>query len=249
MAVVLETVGLEKRFGGLVASSNVSLRIEKGARHALIGPNGAGKTTLINLLTGVLEPGGGEVYLGDERITRLSAHERVKRGLSRTFQVTHLFPGLTVLESLLLAIHERNGAGGEWHRDRRHRTADLDEARALLATLRLEADAATITSRLPYGRQRVLEIALALATRPRILLLDEPAAGIPSAESAEVLGVIDALPGEVTVLFIEHDMGLVFRFAKRITVLVAGRILAEGTPEEIARDDRVRAVYLGSEAA
>jgi branched-chain amino acid transport system ATP-binding protein len=248
-APALRTESLSRSFGALAAVDGVSLDIAPGARHALIGPNGAGKTTLINLLTGVLEPSAGDVYLGDERITRLSAHERVKRGLSRTFQVTNLFPGLTVLDSLLLAVHERRGAGAEWHRDHGARHADRDEARALLESLHLAADADTPTARLPYGRQRVVEIALALATRPRILLLDEPAAGIPTSESAEVLAAVDRLPHDVTVLFIEHDMGLVFRFAERITVLVAGRVLMEGTPEEVARDERVKAVYLGLEAA
>jgi len=245
----LRTENLSRSFGALAAVDGVSFALEPGARHALIGPNGAGKTTLINLLTGVLEPSAGEVYLGDARITRLPTHERVKRGLTRTYQITNLFPGLTVLESVLLAIHERMGAGTEWRRDHRTRREDMAEARELLARLRLERDADLATARLPYGRQRLVEIALALATSPRILLLDEPAAGIPSAESAELLAVIDRLPGEVTVLFIEHDMGLVFRFARRITVMVAGRILVEGTPEEVARDARVRAVYLGTQAA
>ena len=231
----LGTRNLTRHFGGIAAVNGVSLVLPAGARHALIGPNGAGKTTLINLLTGVLEPSGGDVFLGKERITGRPVHERVKRGLARTFQVTNLFPGLTVLESLMLAVHERKG--------------HVDEARALLAELKLERDADTVTSKLPYGRQRVVEIALALATRPKILLLDEPAAGIPSAESGEILEVVARLPGDVTVLFIEHDMGLVFRFAERVTVLVAGRILTEGTPEEIARDERVKAVYLGSEEA
>jgi branched-chain amino acid transport system ATP-binding protein len=231
----LRTEALSRFFGELVAVDGVSLAVPVGARHALIGPNGAGKTTLINLLTGVLEPSAGEVYLGDERVTGLAIHERVKRGLARTFQVTNLFPGLTVLESVRLAILERKG--------------HPDEARALLAQLKLEGDADTPTSKLPYGRQRIVEIALALATRPRVLLLDEPAAGIPSAESGEVLGVVDRLPGDVSVLFIEHDMGLVFRFAQRVTVLVAGKVLVEGTPGEIARDERVKAVYLGAEAA
>ncbi len=246
---VIRTENLTRAFGELLALDGVSMSLPAGARHALIGPNGAGKTTLINLLTGVLEPTSGEVYLGDERITGLRPHERVKRGVTRTFQVTNLFPGLTVLESVLLALHERKGAGGEWHRAWLARKEDLDEAHALLAQVKLEADAHTLTARLPYGRQRIVEIALALATAPRILLLDEPAAGIPSGESAELLEAIDRLPRDVSVLFIEHDMGIVFRFAERITVLVGGRILVEGTPDEIARDERVRAVYLGAEAA
>jgi branched-chain amino acid transport system ATP-binding protein len=248
MTAALRTAGLSKRFGGLAAVSDVSLEIPQGARHALIGPNGAGKTTLINLLTGVLEPSAGEVFLGGERITALRQHVRVKRGLTRTFQINTLFPGLTVLESVVLAILERKGLAARWMRPVSSQRAEIDEAMELLATFKLERDAHRRTTELAYGRQRLVEIALALATRPKILLLDEPAAGIPSSESVEVLGVIAALPADVTVLFIEHDMGLVFRFARRITVLVAGSVLTEGTPEEIARDERVKAVYLGSDA-
>jgi branched-chain amino acid transport system ATP-binding protein len=245
----LRTENLTRAFGDLVALDRVSLDLPPGSRHALIGPNGAGKTTLINLLTGVLEPTAGDVYLGETRITRLGVHERVKRGLTRTFQITNLFAGLTVIESVLLAIHERKGRGSVWHRSVAARREDLDEAHELLARLRIERDAQSVTSKLPYGRQRIVEIALALATWPRILLLDEPASGIPAGESAEVLAVVDRLPEDVTVLFIEHDMGIVFRFAERITVLVAGAILLEGTPEEIACDERVKAVYLGAESA
>ena len=246
MTPVLRTQSLTKRFGELAALTDVSLSLPRGARHALIGPNGAGKTTLINLLTGVLEPSAGEVYLGEERITPLAQDRRVKRGLARTFQINSLFPGLTVLESVLLAVLERKGFAARWLRTLTSYRDEVDEAMALLATLRLQADADKRTTELPYGRQRLVEIALALATRPAILLLDEPAAGIPSAESVEVLGVVAGLPAEVTVLFIEHDMGLVFRFAERITVLVAGRVLMEGTPGEVAADERVKAVYLGT---
>ncbi len=247
MTAVLRTEGLTRRFGALAAVSGVSLRLPRGARHALIGPNGAGKTTLVNLLTGVLAPTSGDVFLGEERITALAPHRRVKRGLVRTFQINTLFPGLTVLESVLLAILEREGRAARWRRALASCREDAAEASELLATLGLADDARTLTAHLPYGRQRLVEIALALATRPRILLLDEPAAGIPAADSAEVLGAIASLPASVTVLFIEHDMGLVFRFAERITVLVGGRILAEGAPAEIARDPRVREVYLGRE--
>jgi branched-chain amino acid transport system ATP-binding protein len=247
MSSALRTEGLSRRFGALEAVAGVSLTLPPGARHALIGPNGAGKTTLINLLTGVLAPSSGEVYLGEERITGLRQHARVKRGLARTFQINALFGGLTVLESVALAILERDGRAGQWRRPVARYGAEADEAMALLATLRLAEDAHRRTATLPYGRQRLVEIALALATRPRILLLDEPAAGIPAAESGAVLGAIAALPASVSVLFIEHDMGLVFRFAERITVLAAGRILAEGDAETIRRDERVRAVYLGSE--
>jgi branched-chain amino acid transport system ATP-binding protein len=223
----------------------VSLAFEAGARHALIGPNGAGKTTFINLLTGFLAPTSGEVYLGEERITGLPQHARVKRGMTRTFQINTLFPGLTVLESVVLACCEREGRGSVWWRTVTFERAAIDEAREILARLRLERDAETLTRALPYGKQRLLEIALALATRPSVLLLDEPGAGIPAAESAELFGVIAQLPREVTILFIEHDMNLVFRFAERITVLVGGTVLTEGTPDEIARDPRVREVYLG----
>ncbi len=247
MTAALRTAGLSKRFGGLAAVSDVSLAIPHGARHALIGPNGAGKTTLINLLTGALEPSAGDVFLGDERITPLAPHRRVKKGLARTFQINTLFPGLTVLESVVLAILERKGLAARWMRPAAGYREEVDEARAILATFKLERDADRRTTELAYGRQRLVEIALALATRPKIILLDEPAAGIPSSESVEVLGVIAALPSDVTVLFIEHDMGLVFRFAQRITVLVAGSVLTEGTPEEIASDPRVKAVYLGDD--
>ena len=241
----LHTENLSKAFGGFKANTDVSLALPPGARHALIGPNGAGKTTLINLLTGVLAPSAGDVFLGGERITGLPQHERVKRGVTRTFQINTLFAGLTVLESVVLAICERDGRAAVWHRTVASLDKEIEEARVLLRSLRLETDANTLTRNLPYGRQRLVEIALALATRPRILLLDEPAAGIPSAESAELFGVLAGLPKDVTILFIEHDMELVFRFAERITVLVGGKVLTDGTPTEIAADPRVREVYLG----
>jgi len=245
VSLALRTEGLSKHWGGFKAASEISLALPAGARHALIGPNGAGKTTLINLLTGVYAPTAGEVFLGDERITALPQYQRVKRGLTRTFQITTLFPGLTVLESVVLAICERKGVATRWHRTVAQGKDEIDEAFGILASLHLARDAGTATRNLPYGKQRLVEIALALATRPRILLLDEPAAGIPAAESAELFGVLAALPREVTILFIEHDMSLVFRFAERITVIVGGRLLVEGTPAEIAADRRVKEVYLG----
>ena len=226
-------------------TSDVTLAFAQGARHALIGPNGAGKTTLINLLTGALPPTSGDVFLGGEKITALAQHDRVKRGMTRTFQINTLFGGLTVLESVTLAVCERNGTAGIWHRTVASRNDEAAEAFALLETLRLAPSANTLTRNLPYGRQRLVEIALALATKPRILLLDEPAAGIPAGESAELFSVIAALPRDVTILFIEHDMEIVFRFAERITVLVGGKVLTEGAPAEIAADPRVREVYLG----
>ena len=245
MTFALRTEGISKHWGEFKANSEITLALPAGARHALIGPNGAGKTTFINLLTGVYAPTAGDVYLGDERITHLSQHQRVKRGVTRTFQINTLFPGLTVLESVVLAICERRGTATRWHRTVAQQRAEIDEALDILRSLRLERDADTLTRNLPYGKQRLVEIALALATRPRILLLDEPAAGIPASESAELFGILADLPRDVTILFIEHDMGLVFKFAERITVLVGGRFLVEGTPAEIAADKRVKEVYLG----
>ena len=245
MTPVLSTSGLSKRFGAFNANTDITLALPQGARHALIGPNGAGKTTLINLLTGVLAPTSGDVFLSGERITGLAQHQRVKRGVTRTFQINTLFPGLTVLESVTLAVCERAGRAGNWHRTVAAQRVEADEALALLQMLGLGSEANMLTRDLPYGKQRLVEIALALATKPRILLLDEPAAGIPAGESAELFAVIATLPKDVTILFIEHDMELVFRFAERITVLVGGQVLTEGTPAEIAADPRVREVYLG----
>ncbi|MFW2374518.1 MAG: ABC transporter ATP-binding protein [Gammaproteobacteria bacterium] len=245
MTIALRTVGLSKSWGEFEANSDISLSFPVGARHALIGPNGAGKTTFINLLTGVHAPSAGEVYLGDENITQLPQHLRVKRGMTRTFQINTLFPGLTALESVVLAICERKGVTSSWFRTVASRKQEAEEACELLKSLHLEQEADVLTSNLPYGKQRLLEIALALATQPKILFLDEPAAGIPTGESTEVFNVIAALPRDVTVVFIEHDMGLVFRFAERISVLVGGRVLTEGTPDEIANDSLVREVYLG----
>ena len=241
----LRTEGLSKRWGAFNAVSDVSLTFAPGSRHALIGPNGAGKTTFINLLTGVFPPTAGQVFLGDENITGLPQHVRVKRGMTRTFQINTLFPGLTVLESVVLAICERQGrAGVAWRTVAAEREA-AKEGEALLDSLQLRRERDEATRNLAYGKQRLLEIALALATRPKILLLDEPAAGIPAGESAELFGVISKLPRDVTVLFIEHDMDLVFRFAERITVMVAGKLLTEGSPAEIASNPRVKEVYLG----
>jgi branched-chain amino acid transport system ATP-binding protein len=245
MRPALRTESLSKSFGAFKANSDVNLSFAAGARHALIGPNGAGKTTFINLLTGMLAPTAGEVYLGEERITGLSQHARVKRGMTRTFQINTLFPGLTVLESVVLACCERGARGSVWWRTVAAEHGAIEEARQILTRLRLDRDADMPTRALPYGKQRLLEIALALATRPTVLLLDEPAAGIPAAESAELFGVIAQLPREVTIIFIEHDMNLVFRFAERITVLVGGTVLVEGAPDDIARDSKVREVYLG----
>jgi branched-chain amino acid transport system ATP-binding protein len=245
MTPTLRTELLCKRWGGFAANTDVSLTFEPGARHALIGPNGAGKTTFINLLSGAFAPTSGKVWLGDSDISGLSQHQRVKRGMTRTFQINTLFGGMTVLASVVLAINERRGLHHVWWKTVAAHRDVVDEAMALLVSLKLADQANTITSSMAYGKQRLVEIALALATKPQILLLDEPAAGIPQAESRELFEVIAQLPRDVTILFIEHDMGLVFRFAERITVLVAGKVLTEGTPEQIATDPRVREVYLG----
>ncbi|WP_019142969.1 ABC transporter ATP-binding protein [Noviherbaspirillum massiliense] len=248
MNALLRTEGLMKRWGGFAANSDISISLAPGARHALIGPNGAGKTTFINLLTGVLAPTSGKVFFNGEDITGLPQHVRVKRGMSRTFQINTLFSGLTVLESVILAIVEREGMHRLWYRTVAQQHAAADEAMSLLAMLRLERELNTVVRNLAYGKQRLIEIALALAGRPKLLLLDEPAAGIPSAESGELFETIARLPREVGILFIEHDMDLVFRFAERITVLAGGRVMAEGSPDDIAADPRVREVYLGESA-
>jgi branched-chain amino acid transport system ATP-binding protein len=245
MTPALRTEGLTKAFGALIAARDVRLSLPVGARHALIGPNGAGKTTLINLLTGVLAPTAGDVFLGDDKVTHLPQYERARRGMTRTYQINTLFPNLTVLESVMLAVLERKRLASAWHVTVASRSEEADEAWQLLKTLNLDQEANALTRQISYGKQRLLEIALALASRPRILLLDEPAAGIPAGQSAEVLGAIARLPSEVTILFIEHDMDLVFRFAERITVLAGGKVLTEGTPREIGGDPRVREVYLG----
>jgi branched-chain amino acid transport system ATP-binding protein len=229
-----------------VVAQDVALTLPRGERYALIGPNGAGKTTLINLMTGMLAPDGGRIFLGPDDITALPPEERVRRGLVRTFQINTLFPHLTALEAVALAVCERRGIGGVfWRRLPVFREA-LEEAHAILTSLRLGASGTRPTRELAYGQQRLLEIALALATRPAVLLLDEPAAGVPQEESAELFDAIGSLSADIAVLFIEHDMNLVFRFARRIIVMVGGRILVEGPPGEIAADPRVREVYLGA---
>jgi branched-chain amino acid transport system ATP-binding protein len=218
-------------------------------RYALIGPNGAGKTTLINLMTGMLRPDSGRIFLGDgenaTEITSLRPDKRVHRGLARTFQINQLFPQLTPLEAVTLAILEREGSSKVWWRSLPAYEEAAEEAQGILASLNLKDLLNRQAKELAYGQQRLVEIALALATRPRVLLLDEPAAGVPRTESAELFEVIARLSSELTILFIEHDMEVVFRFASRILVMVGGRILVEGTPAEIARDERVREVYLG----
>jgi branched-chain amino acid transport system ATP-binding protein len=241
----LATQDLDKSFGSLVVASGIALSIPQGARYALIGPNGAGKTTLINLLTGMLRPDAGSIRLGEEDITGLLPHQRVKRGLVRTFQINTLFPHLSALEAVTLAVCERRGIAGTWWQPLTAYRDDIDEAYDILRSLLLGPVCSRQTRELAYGQQRLLEIALALATKPKVLLLDEPAAGVPRDESAELFTAINSLSKDITVLFIEHDMELVFRLASRIIVMVQGSILLEGTPEEISADPRVREVYLG----
>jgi branched-chain amino acid transport system ATP-binding protein len=241
----LSTRGLDKSFGSLVVASDIALDLPPGERYALIGPNGAGKTTLINLITGMLKPDKGQIFLGESEITTLAPQERVKCGLVRTFQINTLFPHLSALEAVTLAVCERRGYAGSWWRKLPAYADAVEEAYAILQSLRLAASCYRPTYELAYGQQRLLEIALALATKPKVLLLDEPAAGVPQQESAELFSVIATLSQEIAVLFIEHDMNVVFRFAHRIIVMVGGRILLQGTPKEIAADARVREVYLG----
>jgi branched-chain amino acid transport system ATP-binding protein len=244
-APALSTRGLDKRFGSLVVAHDINVTLPQGVRYALIGPNGAGKTTLINLMTGMLRPDGGRIFLGEEEITSLKAAERVKRGLVRTFQINTLFPRLSALEAVTLAICERQGHAGTWWRGLPAYRGAVDEGYGILASLNLGRDCYRLTGELAYGQQRLLEIALALAARPRVLLLDEPMAGVPREESAALFTAIAGLSQDITVLFIEHDMNIVFRFARGVIVMVGGRILAEGTPDEIAADPRVREIYLG----
>jgi branched-chain amino acid transport system ATP-binding protein len=244
--IALSTKGLNKKFGSLVVANNIELSLPRGARYALIGPNGAGKTTLINLMTGMLRPDSGQIFLDGDDITALAPDMRVKRGLARTFQINTLFPNLSALEAVTLAVCERRGDAGNWRRSLPSYTDAIAEAHAILTTLLLGNDCERPTRQLAYGQQRLLEIALALAARPKVLLLDEPAAGVPKDESGELFKAVAGISSDITVLFIEHDMDVVFRFATRIIVMVSGGILVEGTPPEIAAHPKVREVYLGA---
>ncbi|HLI19735.1 MAG TPA: ABC transporter ATP-binding protein [Stellaceae bacterium] len=244
-ALALETRALSKNFGALTVANAIDFRLAVGARHALIGPNGAGKTSFVNLVTGALTPSSGHVLLGGHDVTHLSQAHRVKRGLARTFQINQLFRGLTVLENVTLAVSERDGVAGDFLRPAGKRRAVIEEAYALLERLGIADEALRPVRELAYGRQRLVEIAVALGLDPKVLLLDEPAAGVPSGEAGTIIEVIERLGSEIALLIIEHDMDLVFRLARRISVLVQGAILVEGTPQEIAADPRVREVYLG----
>ena len=241
----LETKALSRNFGALKAVQNIDFKLEAGARHALIGPNGAGKTTFINLLTGVLPPTQGRVLLGGHDITGKGQAERVKLGVARTFQINRLFRGLSVLENVSIAVAERRGVAWSMLYPVGRRADVIAESIELLETLKLADHARRRVSELPYGRQRLIELAIAIGLRPQVLLLDEPAAGVPSAESHIILDAIERLPEDIAVLIIEHDMDVVFRFARRVTVMVSGAVFAEGSPKEIEANREVREVYLG----
>jgi branched-chain amino acid transport system ATP-binding protein len=243
--LLLETRALCRNFGALAAARDIDFRLEAGARHALIGPNGAGKTTFVNLLTGVIPPTSGAILMNGRDITKVDQAQRVKLGIARTFQINRLFRRLSVLENVYIAVAERVGAAVSMVRPAGSRRDVVDEAMRLLETLKLTADAGRRISELPYGRQRLVELAIALGLKPQVLLLDEPAAGVPSAESHIILDAIDGLPPDIAVLIIDHDMDLVFRFARRITVMVSGAVFATGSPREIGADAGVREVYLG----
>ena len=242
---VLSTQGLVMRFGGITATNDVTMELKRGARHALIGPNGAGKTTLINLLTGVLTPTSGRISLLGEDITTLAPHKRVARGLVRTFQINQLFDSMTPLETLALVVSQHQGIASQWWRPLGATQAVTERAAELLEQFHLGDVAQQQTKFMAYGKRRLLEIAIALACEPRVLLLDEPVAGVPAGEREELLETVAALPPDVSVLLIEHDMDLVFSFADRMTVLVNGTLLTEGDPETIAADPKVKEVYLG----
>ena len=248
MPAALETEGLCKSFGALPVASDINFRLDAGARHALIGPNGAGKTSFVNLVTGALKPSSGRILLGGQDITHLSQAARVKRGLVRTFQISALFRRLSLIENVTLAIAEREGIAGNLFRPSGQNRTLIEEAHALLGSLGLAADVMRPVNELAYGRQRLADLAVSLALAPKVLLLDEPAAGVPSGETGAIIDIIERLPADLALLIIDHDMDLVFRLARRITVLVQGSVLTEGPPQEIAADARVRQVYLGERA-
>lgn len=245
LGIALAIEALSCRSGNTLRLDKVTLALHAGQVLGLVGPNGAGKTTLINLMTGMLRPDAGRIFLGDADITALPPEQRVRLGLVRTYQINSLFPHLTALESVTLAVCERTGVARTWWRQLTAYPHEIDEAYEILSALALASVCHRLTRELAYGQQRLLEIALALATRPKVLLLDEPAAGVPREESKELFAAIAGLSRDITVLFIEHDMELVFRFATRVIVMVGGGVLVEGTPKEIASDPQVRAVYLG----
>jgi branched-chain amino acid transport system ATP-binding protein len=244
-ANALEVRGLSKNFGALAVAQSIDLDLAPGARMGLIGPNGAGKTTLINLLTGMLTPDSGSIVLNGEAIAGMKPEGRVQRGLVRTHQINTLLTEMNVRDNVAVAIAERDGIAWRMFRFGAQWRTCLGEADERLREIGIDSVADRRVSELPYGQQRLLEIAIALALKPRVLLLDEPAAGVPATESHIIHDVLDKLPKDIAILIIEHDMDVVFRFAREITVLVQGKILTRGVPSEIAANPEVRAVYLG----
>ena len=247
--VLLRIEALSKRFGGVLASDAISLEVPAGELHAIIGPNGAGKTTLIGQLAGEIAPDGGRIEFAKADITRLPAWRRSRLGLARSFQITSLFPDFSALDNVALAVQAHAGHSFRFWRDARDEPSLREPARAALARLAIAERADMLVSRLSHGEQRQLELAVALATRPRMLLLDEPMAGMGPDESARMVATLRELKGELTILLIEHDMEAVFALADRITVLVYGRIIASGAPEAIRADEKVREAYLGEQEA
>ncbi len=243
--VVLVTSGLTKRFGALVVASDINLSLHAGERRALIGPNGAGKTTFVGMLSGTLRPDSGTISLMGRDITHERSDHRVKAGLVRTFQITSLFRNLSVLENVYLAASEHLGAARHMLRAAAHRRDVLARAEEVVATLGLSNDMHRKVSEIAYGRQRLVEIAIALCLDPKVLVLDEPAAGIPGDQATLLLDVIDRLPAGIAILMIEHDMQVVRRFASSVTVFVGGAVLMTGKPQDVMSNEQVRAVYLG----
>jgi branched-chain amino acid transport system ATP-binding protein len=247
MTSALEVRNLTKLFGVLCVTGDVSFTLEPGARAALIGPNGAGKTTLVNLIAGALKPNSGHIALYGDDLTSLSQAKRVHSGLVRTFQVTKLFSNLTVEENIQIAVVQHQRRSFSLFTKAQHLANVGVAVEHALESLRLNDRAHRRVRDLAYGEQRLVEISLALALHPKVLLLDEPAAGVPESESSVVMEAIGNLSDEISILFIEHDMDLVFRFASRILVLVAGSLLMDDTPEAVANDERVRRLYLGED--
>ncbi len=248
MTPLLEARHLTRRFGGLVATNDVSLAVLPNELHALIGPNGAGKTTLIALLDGALSPDAGQILLAGHDITALSTPRRAARGLARSFQITSIFPEFTALDNVALAVQARAPGTGLW-RPARADAALRDPAMAVLARIGLADRAHTQAARLAHGEKRALELAMALAMRPLVLLLDEPMAGMGPEESRRMVDLLNGLRGETTMLLVEHDMDAVFALADRISVLVHGRLIATDHPAVIRADPAVRAAYLGEDVA
>lgn len=245
-APVLELEGLRKSFGRMEIIRSVDLAVREGERHAIIGPNGAGKTTFVSLVTGLLRPVSGDILFAGKVITGHSPQERVRAGIARTFQINTLFRALNALESVVLALCEREGRAGVSLARVAHERDLIEEAEALLARFGLARDALTQTDTLPYGKQRLLEVALALALKPQVLLLDEPAAGLSTEQGHDLFGQLASITEGTTILFIEHDMNLVFRYADMVSVFAAGALVVQDLPEKVRANPRVREVYLGS---